>query len=90
MADFIPLIPRGVRLHFDRVRENWVLLAPERSITLDPIGLAILNAVDGISPLSVIAQDLAARYDAPLDLITTDLHEFVTDLMDRRILEAQP
>ncbi|WP_392337130.1 pyrroloquinoline quinone biosynthesis peptide chaperone PqqD [Loktanella salsilacus] len=90
MADFIPVIPRGVRLHFDRVREKWVLLAPERAITLDPIGLAILNAVDGTRPLSAIAQDLAAKYDAPLDLITTDLRDFVTDLMDRRILEAQP
>ena len=44
----IPALPRGVRLHHDQVRETWVLLAPERAITLDAIGHAILNEVDGI------------------------------------------
>lgn len=87
--DFTPVIPRGVRLHFDRVRDNWVLLAPERTITLDPIGLAILNEVDGTRSVSAIAQDLAARYNAPVDQITTDMREFLTGLMDRRIIEAR-
>lgn len=90
MEDFIPLIPRGVRLHFDRVRDIWVLLAPERTINLDAIGLAILNEVDGTRSVSVIAQELAARYNAPVDQITTDMREFLTGLMDRRILEARP
>ncbi len=89
-ADFIPVIPRGVRLHFDRVRDIWVLLAPERTINLDPIGLAILNEVDGARSVSEIANDLAARYSAPVDHITTDMHEFLTGLMNRRIMEARP
>lgn len=87
--DFTPAIPRGVRLHFDRVRNIWVLLAPERTINLDPIGLAILNEVDGQKPVSQIAGDLAVRYAAPVDQITNDVKEFLIGLMDRRIIEAR-
>ena len=43
----IPCLPRGVRLPHDRIRDAWVLLAPERAITLDAVGHAILNEVDG-------------------------------------------
>ena len=89
MEDFIPVIPRGVRLHFDRVRDLWVLLAPERTINLDPAGLAILNEVDGNRSVSQIADTLAARYAAPVDQITTDMREFILGLMERRILEVR-
>lgn len=86
----IPLIPRGVRLHFDKVRDRWVLLAPERTIALDPPGLAILREIDGLRSLSDIAERLAVRYDAPVAQITDDCREFVIGLTDRRILEVRP
>ncbi len=38
-----PLLPRGVRLHDDRVRGVPVLLGPERAVILDAIGQAILS-----------------------------------------------
>lgn len=88
-ADLIPIIPRGVRLHFDKVRDIWVLLAPERTINLDQVGLAILREIDGSSRVSQIAERLAARYDAPVAEIASDLRDFISGLMDRRILEAQ-
>ena len=31
----IPKLPRGVRLHFDQVRNAHVLLAPERAFNVD-------------------------------------------------------
>ena len=34
-ADVRPVLPRGVRLHFDAVRGAWTLVAPERAILLD-------------------------------------------------------
>ena len=85
----VPFIPRGVRLHFDKVRDLWVLLAPERTINLDPIGLAILREIDGTSTLSQIAENLSARYNAPVGEITSDISEFIVGLMDRRILEVR-
>lgn len=85
----IPVIPRGVRLHEDKVRGLWVLLAPERTINLDPIGLAILQDVDGTRSFGALVKILAAKYDAPEDEIAGDVAEFITGLTDRRILELK-
>ncbi|MEP1587060.1 MAG: pyrroloquinoline quinone biosynthesis peptide chaperone PqqD [Tateyamaria sp.] len=85
--DTIPVILRGVRLHEDKVRGGWVLLAPERTINLDPIGLAILNEVDGECSLGNLVSVLAAKYQAPAEQIEGDVTDFLTGLADRRFLE---
>ena len=86
--DSVPRIPRGVRLHHDRVRDRWVLLAPEKTIALDEIGHAILSEIDARSDIAAIAARLAARYDAPQDRILPDVTGFVAALAQRRILEV--
>ncbi|UWR21887.1 pyrroloquinoline quinone biosynthesis peptide chaperone PqqD [Sulfitobacter sp. S190] len=86
-AEAVPVIPRGVRLHHDTVRGIWVLLAPERTITLDPIGHAILTQIDGTSSLRKIVSQLAAQYDATPEQISGDVGDFVRGLADRRILD---
>lgn len=83
----IPMIPRGVRLHEDKVRGGWVLLAPERTIKLDPIGLAILTEIDGACTFGDLVANLASKYQAPVDQITGDVSEFLSGLADRRFLE---
>ncbi|SFB12144.1 pyrroloquinoline quinone biosynthesis protein D [Poseidonocella pacifica] len=88
--DDIPYLPRGVRLHFDRVRDTWVLLAPERAITLDQVGQAILAEIDGARSFGVITQALAAKYNAPAEEIAKDSAGFLGALKDRRFLELQP
>ncbi|MEP4246616.1 pyrroloquinoline quinone biosynthesis peptide chaperone PqqD [Tateyamaria sp.] len=85
--DTIPVILRGVRLHEDKVRGGWVLLAPERTINLDPIGLAILNEIDGECSLGKLVSVLAAKYQAPAEQIEGDVTDFLTGLVDRRFLE---
>lgn len=89
-AEAVPVIPRGVRLHHDHVRDGWVLLAPERTIRLDPIGLAILRQIDGTASLSQIVAALAEAYDAAPEQITGDVDAFLQGLMERRILEVRP
>ena len=83
----IPVIPRGVRLHWDDVREQWVLLAPERAVALDQVGYAILSEIDGTRSFGAITEGLAEAYAAPLEQIVADAGEFLRGLMDRRILE---
>ena len=87
--DAIPYLPRGVRLHFDKVRDTWVLLAPERAITLDQVGQAILSELDGTRSFGQITDDLAAKYNAPKDQIVQDSTGFLKALRDRRFLEVQ-
>lgn len=84
----IPVLPRGVRLHFDKVRDVWVLLAPERAISLDMIGQAILSEVDGARTFGDITGALAAKYDAPVEQIAKDSAGFLGALKDRRFLEV--
>ena len=86
----IPYLPRGVRLHFDTVRDNWVLLAPERAIKLDQVGHAILSEVDGNRTFQAITETLSEKYNAPADEIARDSAGFLGALRDRRFLEVQP
>lgn len=85
----IPFLPRGVRMHFDKVRDNWVLLAPERAITLDQIGHAILSEIDGEKTFGAITETLSAKYNAPSQQIGQDAAGFLNALQNRRFLEVQ-
>ncbi|WP_300035521.1 pyrroloquinoline quinone biosynthesis peptide chaperone PqqD [uncultured Roseobacter sp.] len=87
-AQDIPALPRGVRLHFDRVRDTWVLLAPERAVTLDGVGHAILNAVDGTRRFEEIVDHLAESFGAPQEQISSDSSGFLDALRDRRFLDV--
>lgn len=84
----VPILPRGVRLHHDKVRDQWVLLAPERAVTLDQISHAILSVVDGVRSFGEITAHLAAKFDAPLDRIETDCANMLNALRARRFLDV--
>ncbi len=75
-----PALKPGVRLHRDRVRDRWVLLAPERVVALDDQAFAILEKVDGTAALSAIAATLAAEYEADPEEIAADAAELLNDL----------
>ena len=83
----IPALPRGVRLHFDKIRDTWVLLAPERAVTLDAIGHAVLSEVDGRRSFAEIT---AETYSAPQAQIADDSEGFLTALRNRRFLDVSP
>ncbi|WP_135506749.1 pyrroloquinoline quinone biosynthesis peptide chaperone PqqD [Roseovarius aestuariivivens] len=88
LAQEVPSLPRGVRLHFDKVRSTWVLLAPERAVTLDDIGHAILSEVDGARSFGEITAALAEKYNAPAEEIAKDSAGFLGALRDRRFLDV--
>jgi pyrroloquinoline quinone biosynthesis protein D len=85
----IPALPRGVRLHYDAVRETWVLLAPERAVTLDGIGHAILSAVDGSRSFGDITAHLGQKFNAPAERIAEDSSGFLDALRARRFLDVR-
>ncbi|GBQ90634.1 pyrroloquinoline quinone biosynthesis peptide chaperone PqqD [Asaia krungthepensis] len=79
---------RGHRLQHDRVRDVWLIQAPEKAFIADPVAAAILRLVDGTCPLSAIIDDLAASYQAPRDLIATDVQALLASLLDQKVLGA--
>ncbi len=84
----VPKLPRGVRLHFDSVRNAHVLLAPERAFNIDANAVAVLQLVDGKRSLAAIATDLAARYNADAAVIEHDIAKMIEDLVSKRVVEA--
>ncbi|MEL7254864.1 MAG: pyrroloquinoline quinone biosynthesis peptide chaperone PqqD [Pseudomonadota bacterium] len=88
-AGDIVFLPRGVRTHKDRVRDMDVLLAPERVLMLDGIGVAILARLDGVATVEEISDDLARTYDAPRDVIEPDVIEYLGDLQDKGFVHVR-
>ena len=83
----VPALPPGVRLKEDTARGEWMLLAPERAMKLDPIAVAILSEVDGARTVSDIVAVLAEKYNAPPDQIGRDVAAFLDGLLEKRMLD---
>lgn len=79
----IPSLPRGVKLQFDKARDAWVLLAPERVFMPDNIAVEILKRCDGKAVLSGIIDDLAATFSAPREQVAKDVIAMLQDMADK-------
>ena len=84
----VPRLPRGVKLHFDKQRDQWVVLAPERLFVPDPIALEIIKRCDGQSSVSAIVDDLARTFAAPRERILDDVNALLQDLSDKGVMTA--
>ena len=81
-----PRFPPGVRLHHDKARDRWVVMAPERMFVPDETALEVLRLVDGARDIEAIVDALAAAFDAPRDEIAADVRAMVDDLVARGAL----
>jgi pyrroloquinoline quinone biosynthesis protein D len=88
-ADSRPLIPKGVRMHYDKVREKYAVLGPERVYWPDSVSVDILNLCDGQLSVSGIAQQLAQSYAAPAGTIEADVLEFIQSWTDLHLLNLK-
>lgn len=84
----VPGLPIGVKLRFDKQRDQWVILAPERLFVLDDVALEIVKRCDGKASVADIVNELAEAYAAPRDVILKDVGVLLQDLADKRILAA--
>ena len=87
-ADSVPRLPRGVKLRFDKQRDQWVVLAPERVFVPDPIALEIIKRCDGEATVAAIVDDLAKTYEAPRAVIAKDVNAMLQDLADKGVMMA--
>jgi pyrroloquinoline quinone biosynthesis protein D len=83
-----PRFAPGVRLHHDKARARWVVMAPERMFIPDETALEVLQLVDGARDLDAIIDALVAKFEAPRDVIAADVHAMVEDLTNRGALQA--
>lgn len=83
-----PRFAPGVRLHHDKARARWVVMAPERMFIPDETALEVLHLVDGARDLDAIIDALVAKFAAPRDVIAADVQAMVEDLTNRGALQA--
>jgi pyrroloquinoline quinone biosynthesis protein D len=82
----VPALARGVKLRFDKARDAWVLLAPEKVLMPDQIATAILKRCDGKAKVAEIVDDLAVTFSADRDKVAADVRAFLQDLADKGML----
>lgn len=87
-ADTVGL-PAWVRLHFDRVRDRWVLLAPERVLFPCPTSVMILERVGPGRRLGEVVDALAEEFAAPREVIGEDVRRMLQGLADQGFLSVR-
>lgn len=83
-----PRLAPGVRLHFDRTRDAWVLLAPERVLETEGPASEILRRCDGSRTVSQLIDELATIYNADRAEIAADVTELLAELVGKRMLSG--
>ena len=71
-----PKLATGVRLHHDKVREQYVLLFPEGALVLNDTAVEVLELCDGERSLDDVAAVLSERYEG------ADVRDDVSELLD--------
>ena len=84
--DAVPALARGVKLRFDKARDAWVLLAPEKVLMPDQVAVEILKRCDGKASVTQIVEDLVAAFSADRDQVAADVRSFLQDLADKGLL----
>jgi coenzyme PQQ biosynthesis protein PqqD len=87
-ADRVAL-PPWVRLHFDRVRDRWVLLAPERVLFPCATSVTIIERLGEGRDLGELAGALADEFEAPRDTISADVRRMLQGLADQGFLAVE-
>ena len=81
-----PRLAPGVRLHFDKTRNAWVLLCPERVIEAEGPANEILRRCDGKRAVADIIDELAVVFAADRSVIAQDVTEMLRELAEKRLL----
>jgi coenzyme PQQ biosynthesis protein PqqD len=81
-------LPHGVRLKFDDMRDQWMMLAPERVLKLDPVAAEIMKLVDGARTIEIIVDDLSSRFEIEREQVSSDVRAFLAQLAAKRMLEV--
>ena len=81
-----PRLAPGVRLHFDKTRNAWILLGPERVIEMEGPSHEILKRCDGTHSTAQIVDELAALYNADRSTIEDDVLALLAELATKRFV----
>ena len=83
-AESIPKLPRHAKLRFDKARDKWIILAPERVFELDQVAYEVISRCDGDLSVEQVIDGLCEKFDQVCrDVIMTDVTNMLQDLADK-------
>ncbi|BCH15424.1 MULTISPECIES: pyrroloquinoline quinone biosynthesis peptide chaperone PqqD [unclassified Mesorhizobium] len=83
----VPSLPKHVRIQYDRVRQAFAVLSPEKVFWPNDISLDILRRCDGRSTVGHIIAELAADYDAEQEAVAADVVAFLQEWSDKLLVK---
>lgn len=81
-------MPRHIKLRHDAGRGRWIILAPERVFDPDEISVDVLKLCDGERSVDELATQLSSDYQAPKDVILSDIIEMLQELADKGVVKS--
>lgn len=79
---------RGHRLQYDRVRDVWIVQAPEKAFVVEGAAPHILRLLDGKRSVGDIIQQLAIEFSAPREVIAKDVLALLSELTEKNVLHT--
>ena len=85
-ADGRPRLVSYARLRYDRLRETWLLLAPEKIFMVDEVAAAILERCDGQRTVDEIAGEMLDLFHGDAVEVSRDVRDFLQNWSDKLLL----
>ena len=83
-AETILKLPRHAKLRFDKARDKWIILAPERVFELDEVAYEVISRCDGERSIEKVVDSLSEKFDqVSSDVIRTDVTSMLQNLADK-------
>lgn len=82
-----PRLAPGVRLRKDKVRDAWVLLAPESLIEANSVAVEIIKRCTGDASVNEIVEELAAAFCADRTRVETDVYALLQQLAAKGLVD---
>lgn len=80
------VLPRYAKLRFDKTRDRWVILVPERVLVPDETAVEILQLCDGTRTVADVIDVLAQKYTADRATIAGDVIPMLQELLGKSFL----
>ena len=83
-SEIILKLPRHAKLRFDKARDKWIILAPERVFELDEIAYEVISRCDGERMVTDVVNELCLKFDqVEREVIMNDVVGMLQNLADK-------
>jgi len=84
LTDSVPKLPRHAKLRFDKARDKWIILAPERVFELDDIAYEVISRCNGDRSVGHVVDELCEKFEqVSRDVILGDVTSMLQNLADK-------